>query len=805
MPVVKTSKKLLATKPNAPSKRSSDTYKEFDGELTNRDMLRVMRSVSRDLFDMFKFDYWSNVVIAGGYAMDLLLNTNTSDDIDMFIYNADKDLIDKIYNQVMHLTGGKVVYENGAVVTLAVNSTRKKIQVINSSDRKTPQEVVDCFDLNCCKVYFDGYNLVYNPSALHELKSRSIDLNNVHLQGNSSNRLAKYIQHKGWKLQNTSQFTQNIDPLYLFKECHFFDKTFQNLILLNNETLNNVYKKIFIRKNPNIDMIKNRKQSNYEYGKLNSAHKNIGLSSHIELRELPEESNYNQFGLPQILYNIKTGKYTFEDLYSSYDVDTSGFNTGCYMIMYEPSEEKVIEYFKNSEKFSSKNMNKYELSYVEIAALLNRTALVKFFLTKNNYKNVMKIAVHEDNVELYKMAYKLFNSDDRYLFKKPDLLRMRAYTICEELYGELKDSEKEVRSTTTKTNNQDKLKVIDTFDTCDQFFRYYCENKNLQPQILEYVKSKSAKIVTQPESFRTDSMVSIEQKFYAHEIEKINKNTDCKFNKFLKTITNADKTYESYTSTTFYNPLADLTTKYTAMEMENGVLEPTYSFNMPVLNRLLVYLDDVKLIENNKNKKRLLDNVLAYYKNDLGPNFKEFVDKHYNCLSSIKYYSKMLFNNIAHDNAYDDNMIAVDYIRGENAIGYTPDDIIIFKTIEDYHNNADPNENRSQSVKLIDRTRKIVPFTEIANRDVVRETVPGVYNFTGYCVDSSAETNEEIMSSYEKLPCDEADNVINDSDSDFEEDVKPKKKVLKKKFKTPKKVKRCVSSSSGSSSEDLSD
>ena len=106
MSSVKISKKSMSIT------QTSKTIKEFGSKSNNCDMLEVMRNVSRDLFDIVKFEYWGNVVIAGGYAMDLLLNTNTSDDIDIFIYNADKDLIDKIYSHVVHLSGGKVAFEN---------------------------------------------------------------------------------------------------------------------------------------------------------------------------------------------------------------------------------------------------------------------------------------------------------------------------------------------------------------------------------------------------------------------------------------------------------------------------------------------------------------------------------------------------------------------------------------------------------------------------------------------------------------------------------------------------------------------
>ena len=70
----------------------------------------------------------------------------------------------------------------------------------------------------------------------------------------------------------------------------------------------------------------------------------------------------------------------------------------------------------------------------------------------------------------------------------------------------------------------------------------------------------------------------------------------------------------------------------------------------------------------------------------------------------------MLYNNYDHDMAYNTSTLNTHYERCENAIGYTPDDIIMFKTINDYYIKAIPNATRSKSVMNIDRSLPIVAF-----------------------------------------------------------------------------------------------
>lgn len=154
-------------------------------------------------------------------------------------------------------------------------------------------------------------------------------------------------------------------------------------------------------------------------------------------------------------------------------------------------------------------------------------------------------------------------------------------------------------------------------------------------------------------------------------------------------------------------------------------------------------MDNTKLIESTKNKKQLFENVLTVYQKELGPNFTEYMKRNYERVSSIKYYSQMLFNSEWHDSTYENNTLDIGYLRVENAIGYTPDDIIIFKTINDHFNNAKPNHNRSQSIKNIERNKKIFPFIGTVDRNKVGQVIPEMFDFDNILENSGNSNNGE--------------------------------------------------------------
>jgi hypothetical protein len=587
-------------------------------------------------------------------------------------------------------------------------------------------------------VYFNGYDLVYNEETKRMINDKVINMETINYLNNTPERIAKYILQKKFTLTNTEQYTDKIDPLYLFKESDDNDQTYRNLFLLTNATLHKIYNMIFIRKNPRLDMITNS-HGKYYGNKKQRHNNNTGLTSEITFNKNDDKVERNKFGLPQVLYNIKMGVYSFEECYESYDTDVCGFNTACYIIMYEKNEDKIIEYFNNSDKFNSKNLNKYDLSYVQLAALLNRLKIVKMFINKKNFADVMKIAVYEDNVELYKMTYKLISSDERYRFTRAQLIAQKAYDICKELYGELMEDEIAVQS--VKTQGFD-VTVIDKIDENDMqsFVKLHALNPNSWSTIRQYLINRcEKKNIIETDKYKLDGYSANEMNFYNYQLSKINNNTSYKFNKFFAAMTSTETDYKTSLSVTFASPLNSILLRHTFLQLIDGYLNPDYAFNSKEINNMLLYLDNVELIKNHKNQKEL-ECFLTSNKNQMKENYTKFVKDNYDKVSSIELYNTLLLNTNEHSLAYSKLELSDNYSRTENAIGYTPDDIIIFATIRDYCESALPNKVRSESVKNINRSLHIIPFVQKVDTKLAQELLPEMFKFAQF-----ASKNEYVI------------------------------------------------------------
>ena len=691
--------------------------------LTNNELKSIYGRVFSEVFNLFDFKYWNNVIIAGGYAHDLLLNKNASNDVDIFIYNADSQLVKKIYDSIVKLSKGTILKET--LATVSIQTQNKAIQLINVQTKKSIDEILSGFDINGCAVYFDGANIGYLDGYESDVLNMQIDCSNIGYHYNTAERIAKYVVTKKWELKNVDM--NEFDPLYLFRDTHELELAVQHIKLLNDPLLKQIYEVLHVEKNGKLANLVNG-ESNYgskASDALTKIHKGKGLSSEIDFIKNNSVPELNQFGLPMILYKIKTGTYTFDELYESYETDIAGFNSACYLIMYEPDESKVISYFSNVEKFSGKNMNHYNLTYMELSALLNRLELTKFFLLQNKeqFTTLLRIAVHEDNVSLYNM-YKLIGSDKRYSYTKSDLLAHKAYNICEELYG-LTESEKNKTSITNDTSNKLLQKILKMTDL--EFLQYYNE-KSDKTSVTELLKSKCLKNIMMSE-YQLLNLHGTEKEYYEYEFDNIKKiNTETKYTKctrFLSYIMTSAE-HIKFTSEIFEYPLKDSVSKQYALEMLNGTLNENYNFGKQHIDKFLLFLDNVQLIENNKNKKLLLE-MLKNNISNLKQNFKKYYSDNYESIYSIATYDELLCNTTTHHNAYDKCELPETYARIENALGYTPEDIIMFKTFNDYTDNTDLNVTRSTSVKNINRSNPIVKFEGTTTMDNVKKLFPNCY------------------------------------------------------------------------------
>lgn len=713
----------------------------------NEKMISIIKKINVELFDPINFKYWNNVVISGGYVVDLLFETNNSSDIDVYIYNLkSQSMIDTIASTITRLVSGVIVCETKGVMTIRTK-TGKKMQIINTGNKKTVSEILDNFDLNMCKVAFDGYQIIYGMENIKLFESYLINFADIKQRNQTTERLAKYVHKKHVGLIVPESIFNTIDPLYLFRESHGFNKFLQLTKLCQDTTLEKIYKMIVIRKNFDSNNLNNMiryskvdRTSNYgNSSKKDSALKGKSLSAHLKDRETFAPELFNKFGQPILFENIRKGTYKFEDLYNQQISDMCGFNVTCMLVLYEPDQDKVISFLKEIYKVGSKNMNRYKMNYLTMASLMNRLKIVTYLMNADNYKFVMNIAMKEDNLELYRLAYCTHSSKDRYLYDKNMLLKYKAYNIYRELYDSTELIDVDVAQPTIRDN----VVVAKDLSNEDLIVMLADSDKRVRQQ--NYIVEHSYKTIVEMEDaeYRKDSMTDVETLMYVNYLEKINKETDVEYNRMLKNLVSMEE-YKKLTTIKFSNPTRHLSLKDKSMLIKihkEHKIKENYDFKNNLVNDLIIYLDDPKMIKHTEDKHVLMDMLSG---RELGPNLKKFVEEHMRKTIDPTLYSEILSNTDSHNSAYLYSVIEADYERKENALGYTPCDIIIYQTIRDYVNDygnirtknaADDSDircskyldNRRKSVRMIDYSKKIINYEASENVNKIRKILPELF------------------------------------------------------------------------------
>lgn len=107
---------------------------------------------------------WNNMVIAGGFIFGLLNNVSNSiipsTDIDIFVYSKDENVRkDKWYYLMEFFSKLKPVYVNKqGIVNIISPIFKYNIQIIMVNEG-TPYDIINSFDLNYVKLYYDGFNV----------------------------------------------------------------------------------------------------------------------------------------------------------------------------------------------------------------------------------------------------------------------------------------------------------------------------------------------------------------------------------------------------------------------------------------------------------------------------------------------------------------------------------------------------------------------------------------------------------------------------------------------------------------------
>ena len=662
-------------------------------------MTGVIGRVATDLFLPSQFKFWDNVAIAGGYVIDLLFNSTTSSDIDLFVYNTNTDQVKKIAEVIISLLKRpSMICETKAVRTVKANG--KTIQIINGSSFSDLNEVLDSFDLNCCKVAFDGYNMIIHPNALPELTNCIINYDNIPNQYmGTSQRLLKYVTTKGFGLTVKRSTYDSMYPLYMFTESNGLEYVQRMYNLRKDPSLLADYKKLVIRLIPEL-MTNGASRARSTAGAASAsviaeaeAYVSLmrprkrdsqlmagnSLSCCVSTVRMEMEPT-NKFGLPEILYRIKTGfTPTLDELYTSIAADMCGFHVTCYLIFYHPDEEFIMEFVKESHRLSSKNMNIYGLSYLELSCLLNRLKLAKFFMTKSTYKTAMAIARIEDNVELYKLAYKSFCSDDRYFYKREDLIQFNAVNLLRYLYDEEIPSRQSSATTTSASNTSDKIReLVDACETDEDFLLLYGACSISADNLIEWLRSRSTVELDDVHMVYANLDIYNKLRTLVHEYH--NRETSDKYLRYYSFLT---KYIPATISTDSLDSPGML---YTLLRIQRQkILDTAYEFNNLYINLLLIDMDDCELL-NTSSQGLELYKFLKTEKKYLGPNLTSLYLDLAKKEDYVTTYKELLRNTEDHDQAYADNVLSTEYQRTENAIGYAPDDIILWRTIMFYVN-----------------------------------------------------------------------------------------------------------------------
>lgn len=123
-----------------------------------------MENFNKHTDNIFDGICWDNMVIAGGFIFGLLNNVSNSilpsTDIDIFVYSKDENVRkDKWYYLMEFFSKLNPVYVNKeGIINIISPNFKYDIQIILMNE-ETPYNIINTFDLNYVKLYYDGFNV----------------------------------------------------------------------------------------------------------------------------------------------------------------------------------------------------------------------------------------------------------------------------------------------------------------------------------------------------------------------------------------------------------------------------------------------------------------------------------------------------------------------------------------------------------------------------------------------------------------------------------------------------------------------
>lgn len=176
-----------------------------------------LNEYTNDIFIGFK---WDNIIMAGGFPFALVNNVNNcfieGTDIDLFIHHKEEQVRADTFSYVLYYfyqLGGTFLTSKG-IISILVPNVKYPIQLILSEH--DPKTIIDDFDLNYVKIYYDGDKVMAHIQCIYALTYQTAVHDNIIYSNYLEKRIHKTIQ-KNLLIQYHEMY-ENLNTNYVYKE-----------------------------------------------------------------------------------------------------------------------------------------------------------------------------------------------------------------------------------------------------------------------------------------------------------------------------------------------------------------------------------------------------------------------------------------------------------------------------------------------------------------------------------------------------------------------------------------------------------
>jgi hypothetical protein len=704
---------------------------------------------SKKTHDLLTYISWNNVVVAGGAIVNIISKSPAKlNDVDMFVYGLNKkDATEKVDQVINHIkqkaTDMKYetrVYMNNNVINVYVFDVKKLLQIqiiLRLYDSLT--KVLMGFDVDCCAVAFNGYNILTTKRGEHAIKYR---VNVANLQRRSpsyENRLIKY-SFRGFDVVTDFQYETQYNKLFFMAPENVGFTRLLEQELINNGQLKNIifgntlrfrktasytqggswYQKdnleitnithtenCITKYNANIDndLMKFRE---YSVKYINMMENNVmdqltGSFDPINAQEWisVNTENADQLGRSKEFLDLKYNRYESITEFDNVKIsDMSNLDTKCLAVIYVDNDEDVVRIIDS--KYVHKSTNMYKINHVQLAILLGRTKLAMKLMKGHRYETYRELIYMMDNDKLF-TNYCHENGKSCTDIDKVLVAKFGCVNISDNIHNQ-----KEVNDKLTMLYNQsfsDQLMTLGLsvdpkeYMTADitrlsySAIKLLYERGNITEfQLHKYICKTCDENEIQKISEHLDADELPILQFAIHCFTKAesqkDKNTSDNVKKLLKIKGLWNDSIERANTHDEYNKIYG--NLYMCMKLIRNE-----QFNADTITKLVgvgksydimigyaMYLDDVGLIKKLIPEDDLYVKLKYHYVACDGTNVKRFFDeidkKRQEDKKKINEYLK---NTQYHVDALNDGDLPEEYERKENVFGMTPDDNIVAKLL----------------------------------------------------------------------------------------------------------------------------